>query len=166
MDGQSESWRHRLDGLSKSGRIFGNRPIPYRFDRPRILEPSIYISFWSPLDFGAVHFHLLRQFELFWGSSSFTFTPSTFIFGPCTFTLLGYQRSSKTSHFHPEAKNRKWFKIYLPWERRWQQEGVCVLDQDFLERPNRNMFEKWTYFLANHPIEILIFQFFLAKINS
>ena len=49
---------------------------------------------------------------------------------------------------------------------RWRQEGVCVLDPDFLGRLNRNMFGKGTYFLVIHPIEILVFQFFLAEINS
>ena len=65
-----------------------------------------------------------------------------------------------------DYKTQRGFQINLPWETRWRQEDVCVLDQDFLERPNRNMFEKWTYFLVNHPIEILIFQFFLAETKS
>ena len=73
VDGQSESGRRRLDGPSKRGRIFENRLIPHHFDRPHILEPSIFIPFLSALDFETTHFHPLGPFKSFSGPSSLFF---------------------------------------------------------------------------------------------
>ena len=92
VDGQSENRPHRLDGPSKTGRIFENRLIPHPFDRPCILGPSIYVPFLTLLDFGTTRFHPFGTFEHFLGRPSFIFTPCTFVFGPCTFTKLGLQR--------------------------------------------------------------------------